>query len=169
MTSRISSWWRALAHWRGHAVLGLAARGYLAWVFITACWHKILEPGTFALDVATYQFLPLWALHPFALVLPWVELLAGILLLVGFRVRAASLLIAVMMLSFLVALAWALHLGLDMACGCFASQAASTDDPISLWTVARDLGWLALAVYVMVFDTSPLGVDRLRFRREATA
>jgi len=160
--------WRTLEQWSGHEYVALVVRLYLGGVFVTACWHKIIDPATFALDVATYQFLPLWALHPFALLLPWVELFAGIMLMVGWRVRAAALVIAVMMLSFLVALAWALHLGLDMACGCFASQAAETEDPISWWTVVRDLGWLALALYVVVFDLRPLGADRLTTLKGAT-
>ena len=168
----MSSWtkraWSTLAQWKGHQYVGLVARLYLGGVFVTACWHKILEPATFALDVATYQFLPLYLLHPFALILPWVELFAGIMLVIGWRVRAAALLIAAMMVSFLVALAWALHLGLDMACGCFASQAAESEDPISWWTVVRDLGWLAFALYVTVFDTHPLGADRLTTAKEAT-
>jgi putative oxidoreductase len=156
---------RSWLAWRGHDWIGLGARLYLGGVFVVACWHKIVHPATFALDVATYQFLPLVLLHPFALILPWVELVAGILLIVGWRVRAASLLVVGMMVSFLVALGWALHLGLDMACGCFASQAAESEDPISWGTVVRDLWWLVLALYVVVFDTDPLGIDRLTNRK----
>lgn len=157
--------WQDVGAWAGHRWLALAARVYLGFVFIVACWHKILAPGTFALDVATYQFLPLWAINFFALVLPWVELLAGILLVIGVRVRAAALLVVLMMASFIVALVWALHLGLDMACGCFASQAATEDDPISWKTLARDGLWLALGAYVLAFDRKPLGMARIPFRK----
>ena len=54
-----------------------------------------------------------------------------------------------------------------MSCGCFASQAAAEEDPISWLTVLRDLGWLALAGYVVAFDTCPIGIDRLLRRRTA--
>jgi hypothetical protein len=70
------------------------------------------------------------------------------------------------MLSFLTALLWALHLGLDMSCGCFASQAAAGDDTISWRTVARDFAWLGLSVYVLVFDRNPLGVERNLLRKK---
>jgi uncharacterized membrane protein YphA (DoxX/SURF4 family) len=149
----------SLATWRGHALLALAARLYLGGVFLVACWHKLLHPEAFALDVATYQFLPLWAINAFALVLPWVELLAGLLLVAGVRVRAQALLIALMMAAFLVALAHALHLGLDMSCGCFASSGAEAD-PISWKTIVRDAAWLLLALYVLAFDRRPLGLER---------
>ena len=114
--------------------------------------------------MATYQLLPLQLVNITALVMPWTELLAGILLLLGLRVRAAALLVCAMMVLFMIALAWALHLGLDMSCGCFASD--SKADPISGLTMLRDAGWLALAAYVLVFDRNPIGLDRLIERRK---
>jgi len=151
--------------WRGHPWLALPARLYLAAVFLLACWHKLVHPGSFAMDIATYQILPLALVNPMAIALPWVELVAGLMLLVGLRARAGALLVAGMMLMFTVAIALALWKGLDMSCGCFASQGA-VDDPISGLTILRDLGWLALAVYVFVFDHTPLGLDGwLRRRR----
>lgn len=155
---------KRFVEWRGHEWICLLARLYLGGVFVVACYHKILHPGVFALDVATYQFLPLWAVNAFALVLPWVELLAGTMLVLGMRVRAAALLVLGMMAAFMVALGWALHQGLDMSCGCFASQAAAADDAISWHTLVRDGSWLALSVYVLLLDRKPLGLERLLWR-----
>ena len=157
----MSRHWDRLIDWRGHQWLGLIARLYLGLVFVMACWHKILSPETFALDVATYQFLPLGMVNGFALVLPWVELLAGVMLILGLRARAAALLVVLMMLSFILALLWALYLGLDMACGCFASQATATGDPISWQTLVRDAFWLTLGLYVLTLDREPWGLDRV--------
>lgn len=148
----------AFLNWNGHRWLGLAARLYLAWVFLLACWHKILHPEMFALDVATYQILPLWAVNATAIVLPWVELGAGLMLVAGFKARAGAVLVSGMMVVFIVALGIALANGLDMSCGCFASQGAE-EDPISYMTVLRDLGWLALGLYVVFLDRVPLGLD----------
>ena len=148
-----------LLGWPGHAFIALPARLYLGFVFLYACLHKIADPGAFALDVATYQLLPLPLVNITALVLPWSELVAGLMIVAGFRTRAAALLISGMMVVFMVALGWALHQDLTLSCGCFASS--STQDPISGQTMLRDAAWLALAVYVLVFDRRPLGVDRL--------
>jgi len=155
--------------WPGHRILALGARLYLGGLFVWASLHKIASPSTFALDVATYQFLPLIAVNLFALLVPWLEALAGALLLVGIRVRAAALVVASLMLAFMVALAWALHLGLDMSCGCFASESATTEHPISWLTLLRDTGWLALAIYVMIFDVRPLGLVSLIQRKRRTS
>jgi uncharacterized membrane protein YphA (DoxX/SURF4 family) len=159
---------RVLFNWRGHAILALGVRLYLAAIFLFACWHKILEPAAFALDIATYQILPLGLVNPLAIVLPWVELAAGLMLLSGFRTRAAALLVAGMMVMFTVAISIAVAKGLDMSCGCFASQ-GSAEDPISWRTILRDASWLFLAAYVFIFDRRPLGLDRLYCRRKSAA
>ena len=149
---------------RALAWLAVPARWYLGALFVGACLHKIADPGSFALDVATYDILPLALVNLTAIVLPWVELAAGGLLLLGWRVRAGALLVAAMMALFVAALAVALARGLDMSCGCFASQGAA-EDPISLLTVARDVGWLALAAFVLAYDRGLVGLDGMRGRR----
>lgn len=139
-------------------------RWYLGVLFVGASLHKIAEPGSFALDVATYDILPLAAVNLTALVLPWLELAAGAMLLAGWRVRAASLLVTAMMLVFLAALVTALAHGLDMSCGCFASEGAE-ENPISRWTVVRDLFWLAMAGFVTLADRGLAGADGWLSRR----
>ena len=153
----------AVAAW-----LSVPARWYLGALFVSASWHKIAEPRDFAVDVTTYDVLPLPLVNVVAIVLPWVELLAGLQLLAGWRVRAAALLVVAMMGMFLAALAAALVQGLDMSCGCFASQGAESD-PISWLTVLRDLFWLALGLLVLVADRGHLGADALLERRRARA
>jgi hypothetical protein len=96
----------------------------------------------------------------FALILPWVELCVGGMLVLGLCVRAASLLTATMTCAFMIALGWALHLGLDMSCGCFASQATAKGDPISWHTLVRDSVWLLMSLYVFIFDRRSIGVSR---------
>lgn len=144
-----------------HRYLGFAIRLYLAWVFITACMHKIAMPEAFAIDIATYQFLPLVFINPLAIVLPYVELGTGVLLVLGVKVRAAALMVCGMMVMFMIALSYALIHGLSISCGCFASNAAAGSDPISWLTMLRDSAWLLLAVYVVVFDKKPIGIGRI--------
>lgn len=139
--------------------LAVPARWYLGALFAGAAWHKIVSPGSFALDVATYDILPLALVNIAAITLPWIEIVAGVLLVLGLRTRAASILVSGMMALFLAALAVALARGLDMSCGCFASQGAE-QDPISWLTAARDLAWLALSLLVLVADRGLLGLDR---------
>lgn len=146
--------------WRGHQWIGLVVRLYLGGVFLAACYHKILHPESFAVDVATYEMLPLWMINLFALALPWIELAAGMMLVLGVRVRAGALMTAGMMVMFMLGLGWALYQGLDMSCGCFASQSAAQDDPISWRTMLRDGVWLLQSVYILIFDRDAIGLER---------
>ncbi|MBI5509170.1 MAG: DoxX family membrane protein [Deltaproteobacteria bacterium] len=151
---------------RLHRRLAVPIRLYLGGVFLWASWHKILDPHGFALDIATYDILPLGLVNLQALLLPWIELVAAGALIAGLWSRAAAVLTCGMMLMFTVALGIALHRGLDTSCGCFASTLEATD-PISGWTIARDLLWLGLALYVAAFDRRPWGLEALLFRRKA--
>ncbi len=145
---------------RAAAWVAVPARWYLGLLFLAACLHKIVAPASFALDVATYDILPLALVNLVAITLPWVELAAGVMLLLGLRVRTAALLVAGMMAVFLVALVVALWRGLDMSCGCFAAEGA-VEDPISWLTVVRDLAWLGLALLVLGCDHGLVGLDAL--------
>ncbi|HNZ03182.1 MAG TPA: MauE/DoxX family redox-associated membrane protein [Myxococcota bacterium] len=138
-------------------------RLYIGVVFLVACVHKIVNPAMFAVDVATYQILPLYLINLMAIVLPWIELAAASMLILGFRARAAAVLTSGMMLVFIVAISVALSKGLQMSCGCFASQGAA-EDPISVATVFRDLGWLAISLWIVFFDRKSFGLDYLHAR-----
>ena len=63
----------------------LALRLYIGYVFLAACFHKIVHPEMFAVDVATYQILPLYLINLMAIVLPWIELVAALMLILGLR------------------------------------------------------------------------------------
>lgn len=154
-------------HHKAHGYIALVARFYLAYVFISACIHKIMMPESFAIDIATYQFLPLVFINPLAIMLPYIELGTGIMLVTGTKARAAALMVCGMMIMFMIALTHALINDLSISCGCFASNAAAGSDPISPLTMLRDTAWLLLAVYVVIFDKNPIGVDRFLTKRKS--
>lgn len=150
---------KRLTEWSGHGWLSLAVRLYLGGLFVYASWHKIVHPELFALDVATYDILPLLLVNPMAIVLPYVELIAGVMLIVGFRARSGAILVLGMLCLFALALVLALANGLDVSCGCFASQTME-EDPITGMTLIRDLIWILLAFYVLIFHQNGIGIDR---------
>ncbi len=115
-------------------------------VFVFAAVLKIFDPATFAADIGNYRLLPRALLYPTAILLPWVELGAGLLLALGIWRRASALVIAALCLVFLIAISQALARGLDVHCGCFGTVAAG---PVGLRNLLIDLalllmaGWLA--------------------------
>ena len=125
--------------WAWDIVLA-AARAVLAVVFIWACAHKILNPYDFAMQVATYQILPLPLINLQAIVLPWIELVAGVLLILGLWTRAAAVVTCGMNAMFIVAISMALAADLQLQCGCFTSAEAGHEMSESL--VVRDAALL---------------------------
>jgi len=145
--------------------LALPVRLYLGIVFLVACVYKIAEPGEFALSIATYDILPLQLVALMAVVLPWIELVCGLTLILGFWTRASALAIAGMMVMFMVALGLALARDLQLSCGCFAS--AEAGEEINAGTMLRDGLWLAGALFVTFADDGRWGLDGLIRRLRA--
>ena len=143
-------------------ILGIAARISLAVTFVWACLHKIAVPSEFALQVATYQILPLSLVNLQAVALPWVELTAGILLIAGFWTRPAALVTIGMNLMFIVAIALALRADLHLQCGCFASPGAGEEMTAGL--IVRDALFIGVAALLMALGPDRLTLDH-RFQR----
>jgi len=73
----------------------------------------------FAMGVDSYQILPVWAVRLVAHWLPPFELLLGVWLLTGLALRASSLIAALMISGFFLAMTSAYERGLTISCGCF--------------------------------------------------
>lgn len=126
----------------------LAMRLYLGGVFVYASIYKINFAAEFAETVASYQIVPELLVNPMAVVLPWLELVAGLLLVVGLRVKAAALMINFLLAVFSLAIAFTLFRDIPIGCGCF-----STLDQTMGWTaLARDLVWLGMGAYIYAYD-----------------
>lgn len=145
-----------LRHILTHPALALVLRLYLAGVFIYASLHKINFPAEFADNIAGYLIVPYWLVNPVAVFMPWLELVCGLFLLAGVRVRAASMLVSGMLAMFTLAVIVALLQDTPINCGCFQS----VGEAISWWTVLRDLTWLCMAAHVYHFDRL-VHLDRL--------
>ncbi|KAB2848243.1 MAG: DoxX family membrane protein, partial [Ignavibacterium sp.] len=62
----------------------------LGFIFIYAGAEKISNPESFALSISNYKLIPAAALNICAITLPWIELVAGLLLLFGILVKENS-------------------------------------------------------------------------------
>lgn len=124
------------------------ARILMGAVFLYASYDKILNPQAFAEAVYNYQILPDFAVNAVALALPWIELAAGLCLITGIWLPGGVLVCALLMCVFTAALVFNQIRGLDVHCGCFTTEAAH--GPAGMWTVIRDLCFLALSVYLLV-------------------
>jgi uncharacterized membrane protein YphA (DoxX/SURF4 family) len=122
----------------------------VAGVFIYAGVIKILDPVQFAYDIDNYKILP-WTLSvALAFYLPWVELLAGVALIVHRFYRGALSILLALISVFIAATIAAKARGLDITCGCFGHASQHWSFPSHM---AVDLAILA-AVLLLVFKSA---------------
>ena len=133
-----------------HPVLGLLLRAYIGGVFVYASIFKINYPGEFAETIASYQLVPYGAVNLMALVMPWAELIGGILMILGVRTKSAAAVIAGMLVMFSLAILITLIRDIPIGCGCFTS----VEEPLGWSTLWRDLLWLAMTLQVYFFPSA---------------
>jgi uncharacterized membrane protein YphA (DoxX/SURF4 family) len=142
--------------WFGRLLLG--------GIFIYAGYSKIFLPNTnlwpffflkfsismnlsnFATQVEAFKLLPAWGVQFVANTLPFTEIILGVLLLIGWRLRIWASLLTLIMLGFfgVVLRAYLLHMNIN--CGCFA-----TPQPINLQKILEDAALSGLAVLMTTF------------------
>ena len=126
-------------------IVSLLARIIVGGAFIVAGALKVLQPATFAADIGNYRLLPHEAINLMAVTLPWMEVVAGALLVLGLWKRASASVITVMLIVFLVAISQALARGLDVRCGCFGTVEARK---VSVLALGQDAALLAMAAWL---------------------
>src|SRR5216684_473511 len=142
--------------WIGRFVLG--------GVFVYAGFSKLLLPNThlwpmfvlkfslsmnlssFAQQVESYKMISPEASQVVAHTLPFVEIVLGLLLLIGWRLRIWSAAITAIMVAFLAAVTRAYLLHMDINCGCFG-----TPEKLTGMTVVRDGALVAFALLMTIF------------------
>jgi uncharacterized membrane protein YphA (DoxX/SURF4 family) len=125
----------ALRHPALHLLLRLGIGGY----FLYACADKILDPAAFARIVYQWQAAGPVLSNVVAVLLPWVELVAGLLLVAGIWKREAAAATGLMLSIFIVAATSVLLRGIDVQnCGCTSTSA----DAVRHWW--EGVGWFLL-------------------------
>jgi putative oxidoreductase len=131
-----------------HPWLTIRVQLALGAIFIAAALPKIADPPSFAHMIYNYRILPGGLINISALVMPWVELLAGLALVIGVWKRPARWLIAAMLVTFIIAISINLLRDNAIDCGCFdVSSAGKTHEERikDMWLViVRDIGMLLM-------------------------
>ena len=124
------------------------ARLILGVVFLYASYDKILHPRAFAEVIYNYQILPDTLINVTAIFLPWLEMLMGIFLIVGFLMPGTVIWCNILLVVYIGALCFNLARGIDVHCGCFSTTEGSS---ISIETILWDVAFLTLSAYLFFF------------------
>jgi uncharacterized membrane protein YphA (DoxX/SURF4 family) len=131
----------------------------LAAVFIYAGAVKIFDASQFAIDVQHYELTPWTVSVLVAVYLPWLEVVAGVALIVRRQQLGSLLALGGMTAIFLGALVSAWARGLDISCGCFGRESRNiqTNFPLLL---AQDLALLLVIGFLFAMEVRRANAER---------
>ena len=122
----------------------ICGRLVLAAVFLWAAIAKLRDPWMiFAMELDTMHILPAAALEPVARIMPWFELVLGVLLAIGMQLRYVATVAATMSLAFFSVLLVLYFRGFQGDCGCFGPG-----EQLGPKTLARDGALVLLSIWV---------------------
>lgn len=144
--------------------LSLLGRLGAGQVFIFAGLIKVADPTEVARSIMAFGVigedqdrLISLAAH----VLPWTEILAGVLLVAGFFTRAAATVILLMLGGF-VALIWnAMRQGKELSCGCFGKIELFCSGPLDECNLIQNGALAALALMPLILGGGRASADAL--------
>jgi len=122
----------------------------LGGVFIWAGVVKIDAPLDFAQDIDNYRIFPRSISFFLALILPYIEVLCGLLILSGIMRRAGAFFLSGLLVGFLILIVITLIRGIDVECGCFGSLGRKVDYKLLL----TDLTLLFFSLNVFFYRQS---------------
>jgi hypothetical protein len=127
-------------------------------VFVLAGFSKlVLPPAEVVALMQQYTVIPTAVTPWLAAGLPWLELMSGTALVIGWYTTPAALLVGVQLVAFSGLMLVVLGLGVPIEdCGCFGNLGLR-ETPLQV--LLRDLGLLALLVPVLGRQGDVLGLD----------
>lgn len=143
-------------------VVGLVARVGLGVVLIAAGLPKIMDVTGAVQNVLAYELFDYGTARVLGTVLPVVEIVLGVLLVLGLFTRAAAAAGGLLMVVFIdgIASAWARGLAID--CGCFGTGGpVEPGETTYLLDILRDLLFLAMAAWLVLRPRTPFALDTL--------
>ena len=141
--------------------IGLLVRLGLGGVLLYAGYLKAFTPDKSMMAVRAYELLPIWLANAFGIILPWLEMGAGLILIVGVAVRYAAIFGSVLMVAFIIAIAQAWARGLSIDCGCFGDGGAvDPSETKYLQSILRDIGFALLGFYLIRYPVTKFALEK---------
>ena len=146
---------------KAQPLIGLLVRLGLGGVLLYAGYLKAFTPDKSMMAVRAYELLPIWLANAFGIILPWLEMGAGLLLIVGVAVRNAAIFGSVLMVAFIIAIAQAWARGLSIDCGCFGDGGAvDPSETKYLQSILRDIGFALLGFYLIRYPVTKFALEK---------
>jgi uncharacterized membrane protein YphA (DoxX/SURF4 family) len=145
-------------------LVGLLARLILGGVLIWAGAAKVTRPALSAQAVRAYKILPYDFAGYVGYALPVLEILVGLLLVLGLFTRLSAALGGLLMVAFIIGISWAWAHGYSIDCGCFGGGGTIAPSQTQYpWEIMRDVGIAACAGWLVFRPRTPFSLDHRLF------
>ena len=124
------------------------ARMILSSIFIYASIDKITDPQKFAQIIENYQILPQFMVIGVAHLLPFIEIIAGICLIVGLFVRVSAIVLSSLLVVFMSAIGIKSMNGTIESCGCFSISSPVSGSSV-IYLIIRDVIFLLFGLIII--------------------
>ena len=146
--------------------VGVIARLVLGGVLLVAGGLKVGAIGESILAVRAYRLLPYDLTTIVGTVLPFAEVLLGLMLITGTFTRISAILGGLLMVAFIIGISSAWARGLTLDCGCFGGGGEITGEAAFAaypWEIARDVGLAACGAWLAFWPRTPFSLDNWIF------
>jgi uncharacterized membrane protein YphA (DoxX/SURF4 family) len=141
--------------------IGLVSRLILGGVLFAAGYLKVGALDKSQMAVRAYELLPISIANFLGIVLPYVEIVMGLLLIIGAFTKYVAAGSAVIMFVFIIAISQAWARGLTIDCGCFGGggQVAANETKY-LPEILRDAGLVLLSLFLIRYPVTRFSLDK---------
>jgi uncharacterized membrane protein YphA (DoxX/SURF4 family) len=140
------------------AGFSLASRFCVGGLFAISALHQLANMRKFQAAIRLYRLLPSSLANSIAYPIALAELAVGVALLVGYEMRAATVVGSVLLVAFGVAIAVNLVRGRRIPCGCNPGE----EELISARHVVRNLAMLGMLAIILFTPAPTWSIDSLR-------
>jgi uncharacterized membrane protein YphA (DoxX/SURF4 family) len=134
------------------------SQALLAGLFLFAAFNKLAGangPQLFSGSIQAFFKLkdgsvaaPDWFVKLSTGIVPWVEVVAALLLLCGVWARAAATILSILLITFIVLILQAIARDLDLHCGCFGKLSPFCPEKVGYCNIVQNTIMLAMALLI---------------------
>ncbi len=129
----------------------------LGLLFVISSITKIQNPAKFMDSIEAYGIVPKLFVHPMAMIVPWLQIVCGLLFIFDIYSQSSALIISGLLVAYTVAIAQAFARGLSMECGCF-DMIPWIEDRVGWSAIIRDVIFLCMSGSVFLFDKNSVNI-----------
>ncbi len=133
----------------GNSLTGIL-RIIMGTLFIYSGFFKALDLESFGRVIILYDISPEVLVPYAAIILPFMELVVGMLLVFGYRIKASALITILLMIFWIIIISINVYRGKNFDCGCFETSRFGLKEEIGISLIVRDT--IFLIILFLIFQ-----------------